>query len=100
MYKLKEVLGPVKSWPESDQPELAEYAEQIESRQARDYHATPEELAAVNEADRGGVATEKESRSSVRNFSPRMTVEYSRPATADLRKVSADNLAFGRRAIT
>jgi hypothetical protein len=38
--KLKDVLDRVKSWSESDQAELAEYAEQIESRQARDYHAT------------------------------------------------------------
>jgi hypothetical protein len=60
MNKLKEVLDRVKTWPESDQAELAEYAEQIESRQVRDYHATPEELAAIDEADRSGVATEEE----------------------------------------
>ena len=57
MDKLK--LERARAWPESDQAELAEYAEQIERRHAGDYRATPDELAAIDEADRSGVAAEK-----------------------------------------
>jgi hypothetical protein len=60
MKKLRDVLERVQRWPEADQAELAEYAEQIESRHGDEYHATPEELDAIDDGDRGGVATEKE----------------------------------------
>jgi hypothetical protein len=70
MNKLKEVLERARTWPESDQAELAEYAEQIESRHAADYHATPEELAAIDEADRSGVAAEKEVEAAFKTFRP------------------------------
>jgi hypothetical protein len=60
MNKFKEVWERVKHWPESDQAALAEYAEQIESRRSGDYHATAEELRAIDEADRSGVATASE----------------------------------------
>jgi hypothetical protein len=39
---------------------LAEFAEQIERRHGGDYHATAEELTAIDEADRSGVASAEE----------------------------------------
>jgi len=60
MKKLKEVLERAQAWPEADQAELAEYAEEIEIRRAGKYHATPEELQALDEAERSGVASEEE----------------------------------------
>jgi hypothetical protein len=64
MSRLKEVLERAKSWPESDQEELVEVARDIEARRSGEYHATPEELAAIDEAlgqvARGEVATREE----------------------------------------
>ena len=68
MKKLKDVLERAQAWPEADQAELAEYAEQIESRHGRDYRATPEELQAIDEADRSGVATEEEVEAAFKTF--------------------------------
>ena len=48
--KVKEILQHVASWPEEDQDELAEYAREIEARRTGVYHATPEELQAIDEA--------------------------------------------------
>jgi hypothetical protein len=66
--KLKEVFERIESWPEADQEELADYAEHIESRRAKAYHATAEELQALDEADRSGVATEEEVEAAFRSF--------------------------------
>jgi hypothetical protein len=60
MRKLKEVLERAETWPEADQAELMELAEQIESRRGGEYQATPEELQALDEAERSGVASEEE----------------------------------------
>jgi hypothetical protein len=68
MKKLKEVLERAQAWPESDQAELAEYAEEIESRRAGTYHATLEELQALDEAERSGVASEEEVEAAFRTF--------------------------------
>jgi hypothetical protein len=71
MDKLKEVLERARTWPESDQAELAEYAEyaeQIERRHAGDYCATPDELAAIEEADSSGVAAKEEVEAAFRTF--------------------------------
>jgi hypothetical protein len=58
--RLKDVLERAKSWPEADQMELAELAEQIELRQQRnEYHATAEELQAIDEADRSETAQDE-----------------------------------------
>lgn len=46
----KTLLEQVQSWPEQDQEELAEYAREIEARRTGIYHATPDELAAIDEA--------------------------------------------------
>jgi hypothetical protein len=68
MKKLTEVLERARAWPEADQAELVEYAEEIESRRAGKYHATPEELQAVDEAERSGVASEEEVEAAFRTF--------------------------------
>jgi hypothetical protein len=61
---LKEVLQRVEAWPEEDQEELAEVAREIEARRTGTYHATPEELAAIDEAlgqvARGELASKEE----------------------------------------
>jgi hypothetical protein len=61
---LKEVLRRIEAWPEEDQEELAGVARDIEARRTGTYHATPEELAAIDEAlgqvARGERASEEE----------------------------------------
>jgi len=60
----KKLLEQVESWPRQDQEELAEYAREIEARRTGFYDATPEELAAIDEAlgqvARGELATKEE----------------------------------------
>ena len=60
----KKLLEQVESWPAQDQEELAEYAREIEARRTGVYHATPDELAAIDEAlgqvARGDVASKEE----------------------------------------
>jgi hypothetical protein len=68
MKKLKEVLERAETWPEADQAELAELADKIESRRAGEYHATAEELQALDEADRSGVASDEEVEAAFRTF--------------------------------
>jgi hypothetical protein len=46
----KKLLERVEAWPAQDQEELAEYAREIEARRTGVYDATPEELAAIDEA--------------------------------------------------
>ena len=61
---VKTVLSRVPRWPEEDQDELAQVALEIEARRHGVYHATPEELQAIDEAlaavARGEIATEEE----------------------------------------
>jgi hypothetical protein len=61
MTKLKELLERVDSWPAADQEEL-------ESRRGKGYQATAEELQALDQADRSGVAGEHEVESAFRAF--------------------------------
>ncbi len=59
MTKLKDVLERVQTWPEEAQAELAEIALEMEAAlRGGVYHATPEELQAIDEADRSGVASD------------------------------------------
>jgi hypothetical protein len=46
----KKLLEQVETWPPEDQDELAEYAREIAARRTGVYHATPEELQAIDEA--------------------------------------------------
>jgi hypothetical protein len=64
----KTILEKVASWPEEDQDELAEVAAEIEARRSGVYHATPQELKAIDEADRSGVATDKDVEAAFRMF--------------------------------
>ena len=61
---VKNALDRVISWPPEDQEELAQVALEIEARRHGVYHATPEELAAIDEAlaavSRGEIATDAE----------------------------------------
>jgi hypothetical protein len=60
----KKLLEQVESWPQEDQEELAEYVREIEARRTGVYHATAEELDAIDEAlgqvARGEVASREE----------------------------------------
>jgi hypothetical protein len=61
MIKLREVLERAQTWPEEAQAELAEIALEIEAALRRGpYRATPEELHAIDEADRSGTASESD----------------------------------------
>jgi hypothetical protein len=66
--KLKDLIDRAEHWSEADQAELANYAEEIEGRHSGQYHATPEELAAIDKADRGGTATEAQVAAAFRAF--------------------------------
>ena len=66
--KLQEMLQRAQAWPEPDQAELAEYAEQIERRRTGQYRPTADELQALDEAERSGLATEEEVEAALRAF--------------------------------
>lgn len=69
MSKLKDVLERVPSWPDEAQEELAEMALEIEAAlRAGVYHATPDELQAIDAADRGGTASEADVAAAFRAF--------------------------------
>jgi len=58
---LKDVLQRVETWPEEAQEELAAIAREMDAQLAGGvYHATAEELEALDEAERSGVASEAE----------------------------------------
>ena len=61
---VKTMLSRVERWPEEDQDELAQIALEIEARRHGVYHATPEELNAIDEAlaavARGEIASDEE----------------------------------------
>jgi hypothetical protein len=65
---IKELLEQVASWPQEDQEELAELARQIEARRTGVYRATAEELQALDEADRSGIASDEEVEAAFRSF--------------------------------
>jgi hypothetical protein len=65
---MKELLQKVESWPEEDQRELAELARDIEARRSGVYRATADELKALDEAERSGVASEQEVEAVFRSF--------------------------------
>ena len=65
---VRTILERVASWPEQDQEELAEAARDIEARRSGVYHATPEELKAIDEAERSGIAPDEEVEAAFRSF--------------------------------
>jgi hypothetical protein len=62
------VLERVRAWPQEDQEELADIAREIEARRTGVYRATPEELAAIDEADQSGVASDEEVQAAFKTF--------------------------------
>jgi transcription elongation GreA/GreB family factor len=68
----KQLLERVASWPEEDIEKLEEAARQIEAWRNGEYHATEEELRAIDEAiaelDRGEVASEAQVRAAYAKF--------------------------------
>lgn len=61
---LKNVLARAESWSDQDQEELAQVALEIEARRHGLYHASPEELKAIDAAleavARGEIASDEE----------------------------------------
>lgn len=61
---LKKMLARAEGWSEQDQEELAQVALEIEARRHGVYHASPEELKAIDEAlaavARGEIASDQE----------------------------------------
>ena len=68
---IKELLQHVASWPEEDQEELADVARDIEARRTGVYRATAEELKSLDDADRSGIASERDVEAAFRSFRPR-----------------------------
>lgn len=67
--QVKAVLDQVLTWPRERQEELAEIALEIEAELgAGVYHAPPDELQAVDDAERSGVANEEEVDAAFRTF--------------------------------
>lgn len=67
--QVKAVFERVSSWPRERQQELAEIALEIEAELGgRVYHATPDELRAIDEADASGVASEQDVEAAYKTF--------------------------------
>jgi len=67
--QVKEVLNRVSTWPQERQEELAEIALEIEACMVRgEYHATPDELRAIEDAERSGIASEEDVEAAFRSF--------------------------------
>lgn len=64
----EKLLEEVQSWPTEDQEELAEYARAIRARRTGVYRATPDELEAIDDAERSGIATDDEVEAAFRTF--------------------------------
>jgi hypothetical protein len=56
----KEILRRIENWPQEDQEELIEVAREIEARRTGVYVLSDEENAALDEALRGGLASDEE----------------------------------------
>ncbi len=66
---LKDVLRRVEAWPEEAQEQLAEIAREIDAQLAGGaHHATPDELKALDEAERSGLANEAEIKAAFATF--------------------------------
>jgi len=66
--RLKQLLQGIERWSETDQAELVDILEQLEIRHSGAYQATQEELAALDEAERSGIATEQEVEAAFQTF--------------------------------
>ena len=68
MTTTKELLARVENWPPEDLDELAEVAREIEARRSGVYYPTRDELRAIDEAERSGIASEAEVEAAFRSF--------------------------------
>jgi hypothetical protein len=72
---IRELLRQTESWPQEDQEELAEYAREIEARRTGVYHASADELAAIDQAlgqvARGELASKEEIEAAFAKFRSR-----------------------------
>ena len=67
--QVKAVLDRVLTWPRERQEELAEIALEIEAEfGSQVYHATPDELRALDEAELSSVASDEEVEAAFRTF--------------------------------
>lgn len=67
---LKNVLARAETWSEQDQEELAQVALEIEARRHGLYHASPDELKAIDEALAAVRAARSPATRRSRRFSP------------------------------
>jgi len=67
-HAIKELFEQVTTLPQEDQEELAELARQIEARRTGVYRTTAEELQALDEAERSGIASDEEVEAAFRSF--------------------------------
>jgi hypothetical protein len=67
---LRKLFERAHTWSESDQAELAALAEHIEVRHRGEYRATAEELQAIDDADRSGIASEQDVEAAFKTFRP------------------------------
>lgn len=66
--KLKEVLERAAGWPQEAEEELARVANEVEGELKSSYHATLEELRAIDDAQQSGVATKGEVEAALKTF--------------------------------
>lgn len=70
--RAKQLLERVASWPDEDIAKLEEVAREIEAQRSGEYHASEEELRAIDEAiaelERGEVASEAQVRAAFAKF--------------------------------
>jgi hypothetical protein len=67
--QVKAVLDRVLTWPPERQEEAAEILLEIEAElESQPYHATPEELRELDEAERSGIASDQEVEAAFRAF--------------------------------
>jgi hypothetical protein len=64
----EKLIERVASWPEEDVAELEEAMRLIEARRARRYRASADELKAIEEAERSGIASDEEVEAAFRTF--------------------------------
>jgi hypothetical protein len=68
----KRLMERVASWPEEDVEKLEEAAREIEALRSGEYHASEDELRAIDEAiaqlDRGEIATDAEVKAAFAKF--------------------------------
>jgi hypothetical protein len=67
--QVKAVLDRVLTWPEERQEEVAEIVLEIEAELGSPvYHATPDELRTLDEAEQSGIASDQEVEAAFRSF--------------------------------